>query len=120
MEDKLNNTFKKIIVDRWKDEVVYNQRVLFDLAKELNELGWYDEEVWMLIFKTAVDKKRINNIYDFGLIYNIMCEVNEGCNGHAKKLKGKVQPFMDSILKKHYTEDRKWRFDVEKGRLRTL
>lgn len=43
MTGKMNDTFKKIIVDRWKDEVVYNQRVLFDLAQELHELGWYDE-----------------------------------------------------------------------------
>ena len=90
MINRLDGTFKKIMVDRWGDEVVYNQRVLFDLAQELHDLGWYDEEIWMLIFKTAVDKKKINNIYDFGIIYNIMCEVNDGHNGLCPHLKGKV------------------------------
>ena len=64
---------------------MYNQRVLFDLAKELHELGWHDKDVWMLIFKTAVDKKKINNVYDFDLIFNIMHEINE-----VDQLKGKV------------------------------
>ena len=74
----------------------------------------------MLIFKTTVDKTRINNVHDFGLIYNIMFEINAGSNGHSENLRGKVQPFMDDILKKHYTEDRKWRYDVENRRLKTL
>jgi hypothetical protein len=120
MTGKMNDTFKKIIVDRWKDEVVYNQRVLFDLAQELHELGWYDEQVWMLIFKTTVEKKRINNIYDFGIMFNIMSEINSGHNGLCTHLKGKAQPFMDTIIKKHYTEDRKWKYDVENRRMRTL
>ena len=43
MTTKLNETFKTIIIDKWKAEVVYNQRVLFDLAKELHDLSWYDD-----------------------------------------------------------------------------
>lgn len=27
---------------------------------------------------------------------------------------------MDTLIKKHYTEDRKWRYDVENRRMRTL
>jgi hypothetical protein len=90
MKEKLNNTYKKIIMDRWKDEVVYAQRVLFDLAHELQQLGWFDKDVWMLIFKTTVEKTRINNTHDFNLILNIMHDVNNGSDNRCKHLKGKV------------------------------
>jgi len=91
MLDRLNNFYKKIIVSKWKDEVVYQQRVLFDLAAELDKIGWYDKEVWMLIFKTTAEKKRINNTYDFDLILNLMHHVNT----NVPALKGKAQPFID-------------------------
>lgn len=36
MLDKLTTQFKQVILDKWKSEVIYNQRVLFDLASELH------------------------------------------------------------------------------------
>lgn len=118
MLERLDSFYKKVILDRWKDEVVYNQRVLFDLATELNLIGWYDKEVWMLIFKTTAEKKRINNTHDFDLILNLMHHVNT----NVPALKGKAQPFIDTFLKKQYSEnvDRKWRYDAENRRWRTL
>lgn len=97
--------------------MVYNQRVLFDLASELHQIGWYDKEVWTLIFKTSVDKTRINNTHDFGLILNIMHEVDA-----TPELKGQAKPHIEAFLKKHYTEniDRKWRYDSENLRWRSL
>ena len=91
--------------------------MLFDLASELHQLGYYDKEVWMLIFKTTSEKTRINNTHDFDLILNIMHEVNS-----LPELKGKAQPFIDTFLKKQYSEniDRKWRYDAENRRFRTL
>jgi len=85
MIERLNNQYKKVIIDKWKDEVVYQQRMLFDLASELHQLGYYDKEVWMLIFKTTSEKSRINNTHDFDLILNIMHEVNA-----LPELKGKA------------------------------
>ena len=50
MRDLLNSHFKKVIIKFWESEVRYNQRTLFDLAKELDNIEWYDEEVWTKIF----------------------------------------------------------------------
>lgn len=63
-----------------------------------------------MIFKTSVEKTRINNTHDFGLILNIMHEVND-----TAELKGTAKPFIEAFLKKHYSDntDRKWRFDVD-------
>ena len=74
--DKLDTHYKGVMLKKWGDEVVFNQRTLFDLAKELDNIGWYDEEVWTQIFDTALHKKRINNTYDFDLILSIMKKMN--------------------------------------------
>ena len=120
--EKLNTQFKKVIVDRWKDEVVYNQRVLFDLATELHHIEWFDKDVWTLICKTTSEKSRINNTHDFDLILRLMTDINTGCNGKCKHLKGIATKFIETFLKKHYNEnvDRKWRYDAENRRWRSL
>ena len=69
MRDLLNSHFKKVILKFWEAEVRFNQRTLFDLARELDNIEWYDEEVWTLIFSTAVTKKRINNLHYFTMIH---------------------------------------------------
>jgi hypothetical protein len=120
MVDWLNNHYKKVILKKWKREVVYHQRLLFDLATELHALKYYDEEIWMKIFDTTMNKSKISNTHDFNLILNIMHEINDDKLGNAPHLKGKVQPFIDTFVQKHYTEDRKWRYDVDNKRWRTL
>lgn len=61
--------------------MIFNQRVLFDLASELHQLGWFDKEVWTLIAKTTHEKKKINNTHDFNLILNLLNDVNSGGDG---------------------------------------
>ena len=66
LRDLLDKQFKaNVILPFWDKEVRYNQRTLFDLARELDNIMWYDEDVWTKIFDTAVEKKKINNSYDF-------------------------------------------------------
>ena len=73
MTELLDKHFKKdVILAFWDAEVNFNQRTLFDLARELDGIMWYDEEVWTKIFDTAVHKKKINNLHDFQLIHNLM------------------------------------------------
>jgi len=79
IKELLNTHFKKqVILAYWEKEVRFNQRTLFDLAKELDHIEWYDEEIWTKIFDTAVEKKKINNLYDFKLIHNLMHKLNSG------------------------------------------
>merc|ERR1712151_325155 len=73
---KLDTHYKSVIMKKWRDEVDFNQRTLFDLAKELDYIGWYDEEVWTKIFETACHKNKINNTHDFHLILSIMKKMN--------------------------------------------
>ena len=56
---------------------MYNQRTLFDLAKELDNIGWYDEEVWNLIVDTTIHKKRLGNTHDFHTILTILTRMNK-------------------------------------------
>lgn len=70
MRDFLDNTLKeKVLKQKWKAEVVYNQRVLFGLCTEFENLEYYDEELWTMIVDTALHKKKINNLHYFGALY---------------------------------------------------
>ena len=86
----LDKYFKKnVILPYWDTEVRYNQRTLFDLARELDFIGWYDEEVWTKIFDTAVEKKKIHNIYDFRLVHQLMVKLNTNKDPKFESLNGK-------------------------------
>lgn len=88
--DLLDKQFKtNVILPFWDAEVRFNQRTLFDLAKELDNIMWYDEEVWTKIFDTAVEKKKINNSYDFKLVHNMMVKLNTRSDEHCGHLNGK-------------------------------
>ena len=117
MRELLDKYFKnKVILAYWDKEVKHNQRNQFDLAKELDLIGWYDEEVWTKIFDLAVNKKKINNIYDFKLIHNLMVKLNTaGADSKAAHLNGKFDSQIASLLDKHYTVDRQWKYDAESG-----
>ena len=75
--DKLDSHYKKVILDKWKDEVVYNQRTLYDLAKELDNLGWYDEEVWTLLIDTAIHKNTVQNTHFLHSLLTTMNRMNK-------------------------------------------
>jgi hypothetical protein len=119
--EKLDTHYKGVMLKKWKEEVEFNQRTLFDLAKELDNIGWYDEEVWTMIFDTALHKKRINNTYDFDLILSIMKKMNNN-EADIPHFYQKVQTKIDDILKKHYTGqvDRMWRYNADKAEFRSL
>ena len=38
MRDMMTTHFKKVMLDRWHEEVDYNQRTLFNLMKEMDHL----------------------------------------------------------------------------------
>lgn len=81
---------------------------------------WYDEEVWTKIFDTAVEKKKINNIYDFKLVHNLMVKLNTRNDEYCGHLNGKFDSQIKSLLDKHYTEDRTWKYNAETGNFYTL
>lgn len=117
MTNLIDTQFKKVLLDRWQSEVVYNQRVLFGLCAELHFLGYYDEEIWNKIVDTSIQKIKINNTHYWSTIYETLCQMNddENCPFH-KKLGQKIE----ELVKKHFTEDRKWRYDLEKRGMRSL
>ena len=123
IKELLNSHFKKnVILPYWDKEVRFNQRVLFDLAKELDHIQWYDEEVWTKIFDTAVEKKKINNLHDFQLIHNLMHKLNSGGASDTpfKNMAGKFDTQMESLISKHFNENRNWKYDLETRDLRPI
>ena len=94
---------------------------MFDLAKELDALEWYDEEVWTLMVQTAVTKRKINNLHDFSMIHNLIYKVNTARKGHpAAHLNGKFDDRIATLLERHYTADRKWKYNAETRALRPM
>ena len=120
MRELLNTHFKKhVILPYWEAEVRHNQRTLFDLAKELDNIQWYDEEVWTLICETAATKRKINNLTDFRLIHGIMHKINNSKKGdYSMHLAGKFDATLAKLLEKHYTQDRQWKYNAETCQMR--
>ena len=122
MRELLTKDFKQnVILKYWEEEVRYNQRTLFDLAKELDLIEWYDEEVWQKIVDTAVTKTKINNIHDFELIHNLMHKLNTAKKGHpAAHLNSKFETQLMQLIELHYTVDRQWKYNAETRSLRPM
>lgn len=113
MSDFIDNTLKsEVLLKKWDAEVVYNQRVLFGLCGEFNNLGYFDEELWTLIVQTVLRKKKINNLHYFASFYEVVRSFDTVEN---HPLKGKFTEDLEKFVNKFYTADRKWRYSLEKG-----
>lgn len=105
----LDSHYKQVLVDKWKSEVVFNQRVLFGLIQELHHLGWYDEEVWDLAIDSALNKKKINNSHYWAVLHQTLTEFE--AEGHP--FKGRYSEKLAKIIERHYTADRNWRYNLD-------
>lgn len=84
---------------------------------ELLNLKYYDEDVWKQITDTMCRKHKINNLYYASYFYETMIKLNNDPNNpNFKKFDEKIELF----AKKYFNEDRRWRYNVEEGRFRTL
>ena len=70
--DLLDNHYKKVLVEKGKREVVYNQRVLFGLVEEFHNLEYYDLELWTMLVDSIIAKKKINNTHYWATIYETL------------------------------------------------
>ena len=109
-----------VLLAYWEKEIRHNQRVLFDLAYELDQFQWYDEEIWTKIIDTSVWKKKINNSHDFKLIHNLIYKLNRGGGPQSPfgHLEGKFEEQLERLIARHYTENRQWKYDLERRDLR--
>ena len=73
-------------------------------------MGYYDEEIWTRIVDAAIGKKKINNTHYWATIYETLRAIDAD---EGNPLKGKFTSKIDELVKKHYTEDRKWRYNLE-------
>lgn len=74
---KLTEVHKPVLIQKWRDEATYHQRMLYTLAKRFHELNYYDEELWTLLVKDVETKLRINNMTFFSTFYETFKEINE-------------------------------------------
>lgn len=103
MRNMITQHFKKMIVEKWLDEVEYHQRCLFDLLRELEHLEYYDKDIWTLALTTIGRKKRINNITFFDYFNKIIHKLNtEPSSPFFKTLDSNLK----SLKEKHYTQNR--------------
>ena len=92
--------------------------MLFKLAKELDHLEYYDEELWTKLAETVSQKKRINNIYFFDQFFKTFTKLNTDPKNPMFK---KLDKVLEILSSKHYTKDRQWRYSLEDGgRMRTF
>jgi hypothetical protein len=117
MINLLDSQFKKVLLDKWKSEVVYNQRVLFGLAEEFLNIQYYDKELWLKIAETAIGKKKINNSHYWQTIHSCLTKLNAD---KESGLQGVFTDHLTKLVEKHYSADRKWRYNIETAEMRSL
>ncbi len=77
MRNMLTETFKdKVILAKWNDECEYNQRRIYELLIELENLDYFDKDIWAQCFETFVRKKKINNLTFFSYFSEQMMKHN--------------------------------------------
>lgn len=117
LKDMITNTFKPVMLKKWKDEVDHNQRTLFNLMKELENLDYWDKDIWSQIISTIGHKKRINNITFFQYFNDTLRKLNTDPQGPFFQ---QLDESISKLKERHYTPDRKWRYDFEGQHLYTL
>ena len=80
-------------------------------------MKWFDEEVWTRLVNTFIHKKKINNTHHFRTFHRTISEVNED---PTTGLEGKFTEQLEELVKRHYTTDREWRYDLEKRDWRSM
>lgn len=109
IREKMDSQFKAVLLRLWNAEVVYHQRLLVGLATELFELRWFDEEIWEKVIDTATNKKGIQNMYFFMDLHRIFEALN---NDPSSPMHQKLTQKIEAFVNKHYTTDRKWKYDL--------
>lgn len=113
----MDTNYKKVLLDKWQAEVVYNQKLLIELMVEMHLMKWYDEEVWTKLVTSYIQKKKINNTHYFRTFHRTISEINEN---EKTGLQGKFTEQLNELVKRHYTTDREWRYDLEKRDWRSM
>ena len=70
-----------------------------------------------MIVQSVVTKKQVNNIYDFMEFHETIHQIN---TGEKNPLRGNYTADIETYLKKHYTEDRVWKYNAETRELRPV
>lgn len=118
MHKKMDEVYKKYILEKWTRDATYNQRFAYELMQEMDFLEYYDVDIWMKLHDDILHKKKINNLHYYKAYYENFTKCN---NDPKNPLFKKLDKALQVLTTKHYTEDRKWRYSLEDGgRMRTL
>lgn len=105
-----------MILANWAAEVDFNQRVMYEMFREFDELEYYDKQLLEKMIETLGHKKRINNIYYLSFYHGLMHKLNTEPTSPLFKA---LDEAIDQLKSKHYNLDRAWRYDWAALRMRS-
>ena len=105
-----------MILANWAAEVDFNQRVMYDMFSEFDELQYYDKELLTKMVETLGHKKRINNIYFLSFYHGFLHKLNTEPKSPLFK---SLDEAIEQLKTKHYNIDREWRYDWAGMRMRS-
>lgn len=106
-----------MLMDNWKAELDYNQRVLYDLFTEFEHLEYWDKDLWLKCFDTVLHKKRLNNLTFFAFFHKTMLKMNDEPSSPLFK---QLDDHIAKLKKQHYTQNREWRYNFAEAQIRPL
>ena len=111
--DKLNTIWKRIILLRWKPELLYVYKLMHDIYGYFEKFGYWDKELWEL-FLAVVNNTKNNRIQAYLIKdYELFHRMNSNKeNPFYGKLGELIEKFKNEIITKH----KDWDYDVEEMR----
>jgi hypothetical protein len=86
------------------------------MVEYFTELEYYDVDIWNKIIETIKHKKKIANLHFFSCFWEKFSNMNKDPNNPFFK---KMDDILDHMKKRHFNNDRNWRYNLEEGRWRT-
>jgi hypothetical protein len=115
--DFMDEHLVEILLAKWHEEAEYHQRNVFRLVEGMRTLNYSHEKLDARIIETIMNKKRINNLHFFQSFLRKMRTLNEDPSSpFFQQLDEKLAKYKE----KHYTVNRKWRFDWDRMENRSL
>lgn len=104
----INHWKQPVILDKWHEEITYNQRTLHDLFVELDNLKIYDKDLWMKAFETLNQKKKLKNLHFFAFFHQMMVKLN---TEPTSPMHGELDEVIAKYKERHYVINREWRYN---------
>lgn len=99
----LTEVLKPVLLEKWKAEATYHQRLLYKICRDFYDLKYFDEDIWTQLIFDIGHKSKINNLHFFDCFWNNLQTMNKD---PKNPFFGKINETLKAMETKHFNRDR--------------